>query len=263
MRALRNQYARNEQALRRDAVARPLCTSKWLLVCIVTAVPLLANGASHDLKTFITEYDLNHDGSVSKEEFAQERDRRFAATDANHDGGLSHDEYVGEYRERLTRTHPDAKKIDRQMKQADVRFTVLDSNHDGRISPAEYAHSGWSMFTHHDYTKDGAVSAQDDVEGSNDDPDAAGGSGSAREAASADDDMDYAPGRAAAATKTDTPLIETPQSITVITAGQIRDQASLNLQEALRYAPGVRHELYGIDNRGDCGSDNAAGSSAR
>lgn len=57
--------------------------------------------------------------------------------------------------------------------------------------------------------------------------------------------------RATTATKTDTPLLETPQSVTVITAGQIRDQASPTLQEVLRYTPGVRHELYGIDNRGD------------
>lgn len=53
------------------------------------------------------------------------------------------------------------------------------------------------------------------------------------------------------ATKTDTPLLETPQSISVVTADQIRDQASPNLQEALRYAAGVRNELYGVDNRGD------------
>lgn len=61
----------------------------------------------------------------------------------------------------------------------------------------------------------------------------------------------YTVTRSRTATKTDTPLLETPQSITVITAQQIRDQASPNLQEVLRYAPGVRHELYGIDNRGD------------
>lgn len=59
------------------------------------------------------------------------------------------------------------------------------------------------------------------------------------------------PRRASTATRTDTPLIETPQSVTVITAGQIRDQASPNLQETVRYSPGVRNELYGIDNRGD------------
>jgi iron complex outermembrane receptor protein len=61
----------------------------------------------------------------------------------------------------------------------------------------------------------------------------------------------YAPKRSGTATKTDTPLIETPQAITVVTAQQIRDQSSPNLQEALRYTAGVRNELYGVDNRGD------------
>lgn len=56
---------------------------------------------------------------------------------------------------------------------------------------------------------------------------------------------------ATTATKTDTPLLETPQSVTIVTAAQIRDQGSPTLQEVLRYMPGVRHELYGIDNRGD------------
>jgi iron complex outermembrane recepter protein len=65
------------------------------------------------------------------------------------------------------------------------------------------------------------------------------------------DEAGYAPRRAGTATKTDTPLIETPQAITVVTADQIRDQSSPNLQEALRYTAGVRSELYGVDNRGD------------
>jgi iron complex outermembrane receptor protein len=53
------------------------------------------------------------------------------------------------------------------------------------------------------------------------------------------------------ATRTDTPLIETPQSITVISAEQITDQNAQNMQAVLRYAPGVRAEMYGLDNRGD------------
>jgi iron complex outermembrane receptor protein len=61
----------------------------------------------------------------------------------------------------------------------------------------------------------------------------------------------YTAGRSATATKTDTPLNEVPQSISVITADQLRDQASPNMQEALRYSAGVRNEVYGVDNRGD------------
>jgi iron complex outermembrane receptor protein len=61
----------------------------------------------------------------------------------------------------------------------------------------------------------------------------------------------YAARRSATATKTDTPLSEVPQSISVIGAEQLRDQASPNMQEALRYTAGVRTETYGVDNRGD------------
>lgn len=61
----------------------------------------------------------------------------------------------------------------------------------------------------------------------------------------------YAARRSATATKTDTPLNEVPQSISVISAEQIRDQAAQTMQEVLRYTPGVRSEMYGLDNRGD------------
>lgn len=41
------------------------------------------------------------------------------------------------------------------------------------------------------------------------------------------------------ATKTDTPLIDTPQSITIVSQQQIRDQNFQNLTDQLRYVPGV------------------------
>jgi iron complex outermembrane receptor protein len=61
----------------------------------------------------------------------------------------------------------------------------------------------------------------------------------------------YVAQRSATATKTDTPLNEVPQSITVITADQIQDQNSQTIQDVLRYTAGVRSEKYGLDNRGD------------
>ncbi|MGH8079051.1 MAG: TonB-dependent siderophore receptor [Lysobacter sp.] len=61
----------------------------------------------------------------------------------------------------------------------------------------------------------------------------------------------YRADNAASATKTDTPIGETPQAITVVTGEQIRDQGALNIQDALNYAAGVRSEAYGLDSRGD------------
>jgi iron complex outermembrane recepter protein len=46
-------------------------------------------------------------------------------------------------------------------------------------------------------------------------------------------------------TKTDTPLIEAPQSISVITRDQMTDQAANTIGEALRYTPGVIGEQFG------------------
>ncbi|PZN34918.1 MAG: TonB-dependent siderophore receptor [Proteobacteria bacterium] len=67
----------------------------------------------------------------------------------------------------------------------------------------------------------------------------------------ADDEFDYVSSRSRAGLRTDTPLIEVPQSISVIPASLIRDQNAQTMQEVLRYTAGVRTDMYGLDNRGD------------
>ena len=49
----------------------------------------------------------------------------------------------------------------------------------------------------------------------------------------------YLASQSATGTKTDTPILTTPQSISVVTKDQIADQGAQNLTEALRYTPGV------------------------
>ena len=61
----------------------------------------------------------------------------------------------------------------------------------------------------------------------------------------------YLANQSGTGTKTDTPLRETPQSITVVTADRITDQGALTVQESLRYVPGVFADAYGPDSRGD------------
>ncbi|CAM3954342.1 Secretin/TonB short N-terminal domain-containing protein [Bordetella muralis] len=53
------------------------------------------------------------------------------------------------------------------------------------------------------------------------------------------------------ATKTDTPIVETPQSISVVSAEQIRDTGSSSLDQALTYTAGVRTSMYGTSSRLD------------
>ncbi len=57
--------------------------------------------------------------------------------------------------------------------------------------------------------------------------------------------------RSATGTKTDTPLRQVPQSITVVGAEQIRDQGAQSVQDALRYVPGTVADAYGFDSRTD------------
>jgi iron complex outermembrane receptor protein len=61
----------------------------------------------------------------------------------------------------------------------------------------------------------------------------------------------YKARRATTATKTDTPLKDTPLSVTVLTRDLIVDQGATNVQDALNYAPGIRPDAYGLDSRTD------------
>jgi iron complex outermembrane receptor protein len=54
-----------------------------------------------------------------------------------------------------------------------------------------------------------------------------------------------------AGTKTDTPFLEVPQSISTVTRQQIEDRKPQNLQETLSYVPGVRVGAFGFDPRYD------------
>lgn len=61
----------------------------------------------------------------------------------------------------------------------------------------------------------------------------------------------YAAGSAVSGTKTDTPLRETPASVSVVTAQQIGDQAVKSVAQALRYTAGVAAEYRGSSNIAD------------
>lgn len=55
----------------------------------------------------------------------------------------------------------------------------------------------------------------------------------------------YVAGASVSATKTDTPLLETPQSVSVITREQMSEQGAQTLNQVLRYTPGVAPEMRG------------------
>ncbi len=64
-------------------------------------------------------------------------------------------------------------------------------------------------------------------------------------------DTGYHAETSATATKTNAPLAETAQSISVVTRQRIEDQGATNLQDALNYVAGVRSDAYGLDSRTD------------
>lgn len=53
------------------------------------------------------------------------------------------------------------------------------------------------------------------------------------------------------ATKTDTPLLETPQSVSTVTQEQLEDRKPQTLLDAVAYTPGTRVGSYGFDPRYD------------
>ena len=61
----------------------------------------------------------------------------------------------------------------------------------------------------------------------------------------------YLAQRSAAGTKTDTALAEAPRSISVATRSQMQDRAVQNLDDAVRYMPGVTASSYGSDSRSE------------
>ncbi|RVT47571.1 hypothetical protein EMM73_04650 [Rheinheimera sediminis] len=109
--------------------------------------------------SFIQDYDLNKDGTVSQAEFEQVRQQRYGAMDENQDGQVSVDEYVNEYAGRLD------KKLETertgQIKQTLVRIEALDTNKSKAIGQDEYNASGDKAFAYIDTNKDGVISKAD------------------------------------------------------------------------------------------------------
>lgn len=60
----------------------------------------------------------------------------------------------------------------------------------------------------------------------------------------------YVAKRTLTVTKTDTPIVEIPQSVSVITRNELDVRNVQNLTEALRYVPGVTADNFGFEGRG-------------
>ncbi|BCA56581.1 TonB-dependent siderophore receptor [Nitrospira sp. KM1] len=65
-----------------------------------------------------------------------------------------------------------------------------------------------------------------------------------------DDYSTYAPSESTTGTKTETPITEVPQSISIITRKEMDARAVTSVADAVRYTPGVQAEGFGFDSRG-------------
>lgn len=61
----------------------------------------------------------------------------------------------------------------------------------------------------------------------------------------------YVATQSATGSKTDTPVLETPQTINVVGREEIRARASQNISNALSYTPGIQTEMFGPSTRDD------------
>lgn len=78
---------------------------------------------------------------------------------------------------------------------------------------------------------------------------AGAGPGGSEEASASARVEGYVAKRTTSGTKTDGYIVETPQSVSVVTAGQIEVQAAQTISEALRYTAGIDAEAFGYDAR--------------
>lgn len=66
-----------------------------------------------------------------------------------------------------------------------------------------------------------------------------------------EDNKTVAAKRGSSATRTDTPLIETPRSVSVVTRKELEERSAQDIIEAVRYSAGVTTGAYGFDPRFD------------
>lgn len=101
-------------------------------------VPMM--GHAGDVMAYVRAFDLNGDDVLTRQEFEEQRRRRFAQADANHDGLISLPEYVKEFEARLN------ERLQEAQKQADgmteLRFKSLAGEGNSHITRERFDQSG-------------------------------------------------------------------------------------------------------------------------
>ncbi len=90
--------------------------------------------------------DTDHDGRISRAEFAAARMKEFNRLDRNHDGVVSRDDFA-----RLVKFRPQVGT------RLDNWISARDSNHDGKVTRAELQEAPMTVFDKADTNHDGFV----------------------------------------------------------------------------------------------------------
>lgn len=137
---------------------------------------------------FLSKFDSNGDGKVTREEFMNASVERFDRMDANSDGKISQDELHAYMQQRQeARRQEKFKKIDangdgnisrdeylaHKRSRAERQFSRMDKDSDGRLSGMEFGEHkrpgkhrrGGRIFEHLDKDRDGVVSREESNEG--------------------------------------------------------------------------------------------------
>lgn len=118
----------------------------FLAAAMAAAMPAMGRMFGGGAGAVFEGADTDHDGRISRAEFAAARDRQFDRLDRNHDGVVSRDDFS-----RLMRFRPEAgARLDRWIAAA-------DANHDGKVTRAELHAAPMRMFDLADTNHDGFV----------------------------------------------------------------------------------------------------------
>lgn len=127
----------------------------------LTATAALAQTTPGD--QFLLNWDLNQDGTATREELREMRGSVFFTFDANEDGYLDAEEYVlfDEARANDVANYEAEQRAQMQKVADGMSLPVADLDSDGRVSEAEFQTGADTWFTSLDRNGDGGITLED------------------------------------------------------------------------------------------------------
>lgn len=129
--------------------------SVWLVVCSVSVLSFDANDQ------FVSDFDLDDDQQVTREEFTNARREKYNDTDEDKNDSVDENEYVDEYANRIDIKIEEERKG--HIKQTNIRFKALDKNESNSLEWDEYKKSGDRSFNRYDTDENLVIDDNDEA----------------------------------------------------------------------------------------------------